>query len=65
MFMVVAHIILGLFGLNWFSCTPDQDFRCFYPCEIILSHISMHTRSSDPYVTLVWKKLSHIATHVR
>ena len=20
------------------SRTPDRDFRCFYPCEIILSH---------------------------
>ena len=19
-----------------YSCTPDRDFRCFYPCEIIL-----------------------------
>ena len=23
------------------SRTPDYDFRCFYQCEIILSHISM------------------------
>ena len=22
-----------------FSRTPDRDFRCFYTCEIILSHI--------------------------
>ena len=21
-----------------YSCTPERDFRCFYPCEIILSH---------------------------
>ena len=24
---------------TFISCTPDQDFHCIYPCEIILSHI--------------------------
>ena len=33
------------------SHTPDQDFLCFYLCEIILSHIPMHTRLSDPHVS--------------
>ena len=28
-----SHILL-------FSCTPDRDFRCFYPFKIILSHIA-------------------------
>ena len=48
-----------------YSGTPDRDFRCFYPCEIILSHIPTHTRSSGPYVSLLSKNLSHITTHVR
>ena len=24
---------------SFFSRTPDRDFRCYYPCEIILLHI--------------------------
>ena len=39
------------------SHTPDRDFRCFHPCEIFLSHISTHTRSSDPYVSLLSEKI--------
>ena len=38
------------------SYTPDRDIRCFYPCEIFLSHIPMHTRSSDPYVSSLSEK---------
>ena len=38
------------------SRTPDQDFRCFNPCEVILSHIPMDTRSSDPYVSSLSEK---------
>ena len=38
------------------SRTPDHDFRCFYPCEIFLSHIPTHTRSSDPYVSSLLEK---------
>ena len=29
---------------NIISGTPDWDFRCFYPCEIVLSHRPMHTK---------------------
>ena len=25
------------------SRTPDRDFRCLYPCDIILSHIPIFT----------------------
>ena len=39
-----------------YSPTPDRDFCCFYPCEIILSHIPMHTKSSDPYVSSLSEK---------
>ena len=43
-----------------FSRTPDWDFRRFYPCEIILSQIPRHTRSSDPYVSsLSGKSIPH------
>ena len=51
-----------------FSGTPDLHFRCFYPCEIIISHIyvPMHTRQNDPYVSsLSEKNMSKITTHVR
>ena len=27
--------INAFYPLRFFSHTPDQDFRCFYPCEII------------------------------
>ena len=27
-----------------YSHTPDRDFCCFYPCEIILSHIPVPAR---------------------
>ena len=30
-----------------FSCTPDRDFRCFYPCEIFLSHIPVTALGKD------------------
>ena len=39
-----------------FSRTPDRDFCFFYPCEIILSHIPRHTRSSNPYVSSLSEK---------
>ena len=39
-----------------FSRTPDRDFRCFYPCEIFLSHIPTHTRSIDPCVSSLSEK---------
>ena len=43
-----------------FSRTPDRVFRWIYPCEIILSQIPTHTRSSDPYVSsLSEKSFSH------
>ena len=38
------------------SHTPYRDFHCFYLCEIILSHIPTHTRSSDPYVSSLSEK---------
>ena len=38
-----------------FSRTTDWDFYSFYPCEIILSHISTHTKSSDLYVSSLSK----------
>ena len=36
----VKKIVLSLSGLDTIKCsrTPDRDFRCFYPCEIFLSH---------------------------
>ena len=44
-----------------YSHTPDPDFRCFYQCEIILSHIPMHTRSGGPYVcSLLEKSVAHV-----
>ena len=30
-----------------FSCTSDQDFHCFYPYEIILSHIPVPALGKD------------------
>ena len=30
-----------------FSCTPDRNFRCFNPCEIILSHIPVPAHGKD------------------
>ena len=30
-----------------FTRTPDRDFRCFYPCERILSHLPIPTRLKD------------------
>ena len=30
------------------SCTPDRDFSCFYPCELILSHT--RTATWQPHV---------------
>ena len=48
-----------------FSCTPDQDFGCFYPHEKILSHIpqyqpvgkifqtATHWQTSDVIFTLI------------
>ena len=36
--------------------TPYRDLRCLYPCEIILSYIPTHTRSSDPYVNSLLEK---------
>ena len=38
------------------SCKPDWVCHCFYPFEKILSHIPMHTRSSDPYVSSLSEK---------
>ena len=28
-----------LCSVLFFSRTPDRDFRCYYPCEIILLHL--------------------------
>ena len=38
-------IILALnrWGLYFFSHTPDRDFRCFYLCEIFISHTPVPT----------------------
>ena len=54
----VKKIVLSLSGLDTIKCsrTPDRDFRCFYPCEIFLSHIPTHARSSDPYVSSLSEK---------
>ena len=30
-----------------YSSTPDQDFSCSYPCEIILSHIPVPAHGKD------------------
>ena len=32
---------------NIHSCTPDRDFRCFYPCEIFLSHTPIPVLAKD------------------
>ena len=29
------------------SLQPDRDFRCFYPCEIFLSHILIPALGKD------------------
>ena len=34
-----------------FSPIPDQDFRCFYPCEIFLSHIPLPALGKDKKLT--------------
>ena len=56
-------ISLFIFPMGWyrvceieFSRIQDRDFLGFYPCEIILSHIPTHTRSSDPYVSSLSEK---------
>ena len=40
----------------FFSHTSLRSFRCFYPSEIFLSQIPMHTRLSDPYVSSLLEK---------
>ena len=35
---------MGILGI---SRTPDQHFRCFYSCEIILSHIPIPALRKD------------------
>ena len=35
-----------------FSRTPDRDFLCFYPCEIILSHIPVPAHGKDKKRTI-------------
>ena len=42
--------------INYIFRTPDQDFHWFDQCEIILSHIPTHTRSSDHYESLLLEK---------
>ena len=32
---------------NGYSHTPDRDFRCFYPCEITLSHKAVPVCGKD------------------
>ena len=34
------------------SHTSDRDFRCFYPCEIFLSHIPAIARGKDKVLTV-------------
>ena len=41
-----------------FSRTPAWDFRCFYPSEIILSHILVPACGKD-------KKYSHVAYQIK
>ena len=44
----------------YLSRTPDRDLHCFYTCEIILSQIQTHTRSSDSDVcSLLEKSVLH------
>ena len=31
----------------YFSRTPDRDFRCFYPCEMFLTHTSVPALGKD------------------
>ena len=40
-----------------FSCTPDRDFHCFYPIDIILSHTN---HGKDKNRTAALPKTSHI-----
>ena len=51
--LFVFYFLVGEIGS---SRTPDQDFRCFYPCQIILSHIPRHTNSSYPNVSSLLEK---------
>ena len=32
---------------RFISRTPDRDFRCFYPCEIFLSHTPIPALGKD------------------
>ena len=69
-FDMVVH--LHLFTIKTFACHPTNcdsinDVELFFahqigiyvifnPCEIVLSHIPTHTRSSDPYVSSLSEK---------
>ena len=37
-----------------FSCTSDRNFRCFYTCEIILSHIPVPAHGKDKWTAARW-----------
>ena len=43
----VGEDICVTVGAKIVSRTPDRDFRCFCPCEIILSHIPVPARGKD------------------
>ena len=46
--MTDAYLWFDTLWLNQeFSRTPDRNTNCFYPCEIILSHIPVPARGKD------------------
>ena len=47
-----------------YSCTPDRDFRCFYPYEIILSQIPVPARGKEKKLTAArWPHAGHTSIH--
>ena len=54
-FFISLPIVRTLYmkAKNYIFCTPDQDFRCFYPCEILsiyLYHPEGKIKNEQPRV---------------
>ena len=43
----IQSTVFNLIRLNCFSCAPDRDFLCFYPCEIFLPHTPVPALGKD------------------
>ena len=52
-------------SIRQFSRTPDQDFCCFYPCEIIISisHIPAPASGKDKQVAQ-WATIAHLGASI-